>query len=131
MATTDATLALEAARALSAKQAGKIVILDVSRVLVITDHFVIASGNTERQVRALASEVERRLQPLGVKPARREGEREGRWVVLDYVDFVVHLFHHEARDYYELERLWSDADEVPFEDDYFEPDDDSAAAQAT
>jgi len=107
------------------------VILDVSRVLVITDHFVIASGNTERQVRTLASEVERRLQPLGVKPARREGEREGRWVVLDYVDFVVHLFHHEARDYYELERLWSDADEVPFEDDYFEPDDDSAAAQAT
>lgn len=106
-------------------------ILDVSRQLVITDHFVIASGNSERQVRALASEVERRLHTLGVKPARREGERQARWVVLDYVDFVVHLFHNEARDYYELERLWSDGDEVAFEDDYFEPDDDSAAAQAT
>ena len=106
-------------------------ILDVSRQLVITDHFVIASGNTERQVRALTSEVERRLHASGVKPARREGEREARWVVLDYIDFVVHVFHHEARDYYELERLWSDAAEVPFEDDYFETDDDSAAAQAT
>lgn len=106
-------------------------ILDVSRQLVITDHFVIASGNSERQVRALASEVERRLHTLGVKPARREGERQARWVVLDYVDFVVHLFHNEARDYYELERLWSDGDEVAFEDDYFEPDDDSTAAQAT
>jgi ribosome-associated protein len=107
------------------------VILDVSRQLVITDHFVIASGNNERQVRALASEVERRLLALGTKPARREGEREARWVVLDYLDFVVHLFHHEARDYYELERLWSDSAEVPFEHDHFESDDDSATAQAT
>ena len=106
-------------------------VLDVSRQLVITDHFVIASGNTERQVRTLAAEVERRLHANGVKPARREGEREARWVVLDYVDFVVHVFHNEARDYYELERLWSDADEVPFEDDYLEPDDDSTTAQAT
>jgi ribosome-associated protein len=122
---------LEAARALSAKKAGRIVILDVSRQLVITDHFVIASGNSERQVRTLATEVERRLHSLGVKPTRREGEREARWVVLDYVDFVVHLFHTEDRDYYELERLWSDASEVPFTERYLEPHDASATAQAT
>lgn len=106
-------------------------VLDVSRQLVITDHFVIASGNNERQVRTLAAEVERKLLSLGVKPARREGEREARWVVLDYVDFVVHVFHTEDRDYYELERLWSDAAEIPFEDDGIEPRDDTAAAQAT
>jgi ribosome-associated protein len=107
------------------------VVLDVSQQLVITDHFVIASGNSERQVRTLATEVERRLHSFDVRPARREGEREARWVVLDYVDFVVHLFHTEDRDYYELERLWSDATQVPFANDYMETRDDSAAAQAT
>ena len=114
----DTHLVLEAARAASSKKAGDIVILDVSRQLVITDHFLICSGNTERQVRTIADEVERSL--LGshsTKPFRREGEREGRWVLLDYVDFVVHVFHQEARDYYDLERLWSDAPRVPFHDD--------------
>ena len=106
-------------------------LLDVSQQLVITDHFVICSGNTERQVRTIADEVERRLlQDHRVKPARREGERQGRWVVLDYVDFVVHVFHHEDRDYYELERLWSDAAVVPFEEQW-EDKDESASAEAT
>lgn len=92
-------------------------ILDVSEQLVITDHFLICSGNTDRQVRTIADEVERMLATeRGVKPYRREGQREGRWVLLDYVDFVVHVFHKEDREYYDLERLWSDATVVPFED---------------
>lgn len=92
-------------------------ILDVSAQLAITDYFVICDGRTDRQVRTIAQEVERRLQEeQGVKPFRREGEREGHWVLLDYVDFVVHVFQPAARDYYELERLWADAERVPLPD---------------
>lgn len=106
-----ADLALEAARAASDKKAERIVILDVSKQLVIIDHFVICSGNTERQVHTIADEVERRLAASNaVKPRRREGNREARWVVLDYIDFAVHVFHKEERDYYDLERLWADAE---------------------
>ncbi|MDQ3916776.1 MAG: ribosome silencing factor [Actinomycetota bacterium] len=128
---TDAGLAVEAAEAASAKKAERIVILDVSQQLVITDHFVICSGNTQRQVRTIADEVQRRLQEdHGVKPFRREGEREARWVLLDYVDFVVHVFQTDDRDYYDLERLWSDAPVVPY-DDGWKGDDEPAAAEAT
>lgn len=109
-------LVLEAASAAASKQAHRIVILDVSDLLVITDHFVVCSGNTERQVRTIAEEVERRLGALAVKPFRSEGEREGRWVLLDYVDFVVHVFREEERDYYNLERLWADAPVVEFDE---------------
>jgi ribosome-associated protein len=106
-----------AAVAASSKNAERIVILDVSKQLVITDHFLISSGNTDRQVKAIADEIERSLQTdAGIKPYRREGEREGRWVLLDYVDFVVHVFHKEDREYYDLERLWADAPIVEFED---------------
>ncbi len=126
--TSGSTLALEAATAASSKKAERIVILDVSDLLVITDHFVICSGNTDRQVRTIADEVERQLQEKHrVKPYRREGEREGTWILLDYVDFVVHVFRKEERDYYELERLWSDAPQIPFEEESDEP----AAAEAT
>ena len=126
--TTGSTLPLEAAAAASAKKAERIVILDVSKQLVITDHFVICSGNTDRQVKTIADEVERQLlEKHRVKPYRREGEREGTWILLDYVDFVVHVFRKEERDYYELERLWSDAEKIPFEEERIEP----AAAEAT
>ena len=117
-----------AAIAASSKKAERIVILDVSKQLVITDHFLICSGNTDRQVRTIADEIERALSSeRGVKPFRREGEREGRWVLLDYVDFVVHVFHKEDREYYDLERLWSDAPIVGFEDPW-EQDERSRAA---
>ncbi len=120
----------EAAQAASAKKAERIVILDVSKQLVITDHFVICSGNSERQVHTIADEVERVLRESHeFKPYRREGEREGRWVLLDYVDFVVHVFHKEERDYYDLERLWSDAEIVPFEEAW--ESDERTAAEAT
>jgi ribosome-associated protein len=109
---------LEAAAAASSKKAERIVILDVSQQLVITDHFVICSGNTDRQVRTIADEVEKRLQQeCSLKAYRREGKSEGRWVLIDYVDFVVHVFQAEDRDYYNLERLWADAPVVPFEED--------------
>lgn len=112
-------LVLEAAEAASAKKAERIVILDVSEQLVITDYFLICSGNTQRQVRTVADEVERRLaESRGLKPFRREGEREARWVLLDYVDFVVHVFHTDDREYYDLERLWADARVVPFDDEW-------------
>jgi ribosome-associated protein len=122
---------MEAAVAASAKKAERIVILDVSKQLVITDHFLICSGNTERQVNTIAEEVARRLvDGHRAKPSRREGEREGRWIVLDYVDFVVHVFHREDRDYYDLERLWADAPTVPFEERW-EDGHESASAEAT
>ena len=118
-----------AAVAASSKKAERIVILDVSKQLVITDHFLICSGNTDRQVRTIADEVEKVLSTeRGVKPFRREGEREGRWVLLDYVDFVVHVFHKEDRDYYDLERLWSDAPVIEFDDPWEQVDERSRAA---
>jgi ribosome-associated protein len=138
LTTNDEGLVLEAAEAASAKKAERIVILDVSEQLVITDYFLICSGNTQRQVRTIADEVERRLsEGQGLKPFRREGEREARWVLLDYVDFVVHVFHTDDRDYYDLERLWADARVVPFDDGppashrTREEDDEPAAAEAT
>jgi ribosome-associated protein len=131
LAREDEGLVLAAAEAASAKKAERIVILDVSEQLVITDFFLICSGNTQRQVRTIADEVQRRLQEDHVlKPFRREGEREARWVLLDYVDFVVHVFHTDDRDYYDLERLWADARVVPF-DDGWKGDDEPAAAEAT
>jgi ribosome-associated protein len=124
-------LVLEAAEAAASKKAERIAILDISKQLVITDHFLICSGNTERQVRTISDEVERRiLQSRDIRPIRREGERESRWIVLDYGDFIVHVFHREERDYYDLERLWADAEVVPFEEPW-EGSDEPAAAEAT
>ena len=131
----ETDLVMEAAEAASSKKAERIVILDVSQLLVITDHFLVCNGNNERQVRTIADEVERVLrESRGVKPFRREGQREGRWILLDYVDFVVHVFGPEERDYYDLERLWADAPRVAFEDPADpnrEERDEPAAAEAT
>ena len=113
---------LEAAAAAADKKAERIVILDVSKQLMITDYFVIASGNSDRQVKTIAEEVERRVGAAHhMKPFRREGEREGRWVLLDYVDFVVHVFLREERDYYDLERLWSDAPSMSYDETWERP----------
>ena len=106
-----------AARAAAAKQAEHITILDVHGLIVITDYFVICSGTTERQVRTIVEEIEKALRELGRKPVRREGESEGRWVLLDYVDLVVHVFAEEEREYYDLERLWGDAPRSAWEDE--------------
>ena len=109
--------AVAAARAAAAKQAEHITILDVHGLIVITDYFVICSGGTERQVRTIVEEIEKALRDLGRKPVRREGESERRWVLLDYVDLVVHVFTEEEREYYDLERLWGDAPRSAWEDE--------------
>ena len=105
-------VAIAAARAAADKQATDIVVLDVSKIIVITDHFVICSAGTQRQIRSVIDAVEASLRDLGVKPMRREGEAEAGWWLLDYVDVVVHVFGEEERAYYDLERLWSDAPQV-------------------
>ena len=97
-----------AARAAAAKLADDILVIDVSEQLVITDCFVLASGSNDRQVIAIVDEVEEKMRLAGYKPARREGTREGRWVLLDYVDIVVHIQHQEERAFYALDRLWRD-----------------------
>ena len=109
-------LALTAARAASDKLATDIVLIDVSERLAITDVFVIATGNNERQVEAIVDNVEEQLRLVGAKPVRREGRRDGRWVLLDYADVVVHVQHQEERVYYALERLWKDCPVIPFVD---------------
>jgi ribosome-associated protein len=109
-------LATAAAQAAADKKADDIALLDVSQQLVITDAFVIASAPNERQVAAIVDEVEERLRALGAKPVRREGAREGRWVLLDFVDIVVHVQHTEERTFYSLERLWKDCPAIPFTD---------------
>ena len=107
-------LALLAAEAASDKIATDIVLIDVSDRLAITDVFVIATGNSERQVEAIVDSVEEKLRGVGSKPLRREGRRDGRWVLLDYSDIVVHVQHTEERVFYALERLWKDCPTIPF-----------------
>jgi ribosome-associated protein len=97
-----------AARAAADKLAQHIVAFDVSDQLAITDAFVLASATNDRQVKAIVDEIEEKLRDAGEKPIRREGERDGRWVLIDYGDVVVHVQHEEERQFYALERLWRD-----------------------
>jgi ribosome-associated protein len=106
-------MATVAAQAASGKLAQDVVVIDVSEQLVITDCFVIASSSNERQTNAIVDEVEEKMRKAGHKPARREGTREGRWVLLDYVDIVVHVQHEEERQFYSLDRLWRDCPLIP------------------
>ena len=101
-------LAVAAAEAAADKLADDILAFDVGDQLVITDVFVLCSASNDRQVRAVVDGIEERLRGLGAKPVRREGEREGRWILLDYVDIIVHVQHAEERVYYSLERVWKD-----------------------
>lgn len=103
-----AALAIAAAEAAADKLAEDIVAIDVSEQLVITDVFVLCSAANERQVRGVVDGVEERLHALGAKPLRREGEQEGRWVLLDFGDIVVHVQLAEERIHYAIERLWKD-----------------------
>jgi ribosome-associated protein len=113
-ASDEATkMATIAARAAATKLANNVVVIDVSEQLVITDAFVIASASNERQVNAIVDEVEEKMRRAGYKPARREGAREGRWTLLDYIEIVVHIQHEDERDFYALDRLWRDCPEIP------------------
>lgn len=111
-------LAMAAAQAAADKKAQDIVIIDVGDQLAITDAFVIASASNERQVAAIVDAVEEALLalPEKAKPVRREGERQGRWVLLDFIDIVVHIQHAEEREFYALDKLWKDCPSLEFVD---------------
>lgn len=102
-----------AALAADSKQGEDLVALDVSGPLPLTDVFLLVTGRNERNVVAIAGEIEDKLIEAGAKPLRREGRAEGRWVLLDFGDLVVHVFHEEDRMYYSLERLWKDCPVLP------------------
>ena len=112
---TSRDVAITAARAAADKQAADIVVLDVSTTLVITDHFVICTASSDRQVKSVLEAIEEAIRGLGERPTRREGEAGAGWSLLDYIDVVVHVFGTEEREYYDLERLWRDAPRVAWE----------------
>ena len=120
MTATDHALELVAVAAQAAhdKKADQVLAFDVSDQLAITDAFVIASAPNERQVQAVVDAIEEALLALPdkAKPTRREGERAGRWVLLDYLDIVVHVQHTDEREFYALDRLWKDCPLIPFAD---------------
>jgi ribosome-associated protein len=123
----DPTFPIAAARAAFAKGATDILVLQVGDVLAITDYFVIASASNPRLVRAIVQDCEEAVAAAGgPKPLRVEGLAESEWVLADHGTFVVHVFHQDARQYYELERLWSDVPQIAWED----PDLPAAAASA-
>ena len=110
------TLVRAAAQAAADKLAQNVQAFDVSEQLVITDAFLLCSGTNDRQVKAIVDAVEEALRTVGAKPARREGERDGRWVLIDYGDIVVHVQHEEERSFYALERLWRDCPTIDLPD---------------
>ena len=115
MSATERAVELTRAAAAAAedKLAQDIIAFDVSELLAITDVFLLCSASNPRQVRAVQDAIEERMIELGAKAVRREGEREGRWVLLDFADIVVHVQHQDERVFYALERLWSDCPVVP------------------
>jgi ribosome-associated protein len=106
-----------AAAAAAEKLAHNVVAVDVSERLALTDAFVVASAPNDRQVGAIVEAVEEALRRKGVKPARREGSGTNRWVLLDFIDIVVHVLHNEERDFYGFERLWRDCPLIPLGDE--------------
>lgn len=101
-------LALRAAKFLDEKGANDIEILEVAHLTSITDYFVIANGRNIQSVRTLAEDLEEKLTAEGIEPRRKEGERDSKWIVLDYAHVIVHIFHPEERKFYNIERLWQD-----------------------
>jgi len=99
-------------KALDSKKADEITVLKVGDLTILANYFVIASATSTTQVKALADEVEYRMQQAGIAPKSIEGVQARDWIVLDYIDVVVHVFHKEARDFYQLERLWADGEKI-------------------
>ena len=103
-------------KAASDKKARDIVVMDMRELSPSTDYFVVCSANTATQVRAIADNIEEKMDEAGIHFNHKEGYREGEWVLLDYGDVVAHIFRQEAREYYALERLWGEAPLTPYED---------------
>mgnify|MGYP000295754888 FL=1 len=99
-------------KALDSKRAEDIRIIEIGDLTIVADYFVIANGTSSTQTKALAEEVEFKMSQLGIEPNRTEGYQGATWVVLDYGDIIVHVFYKETRDHYNLERLWSDGNDI-------------------
>ena len=108
---------IQCARLAEEKKAAGVRALDVRESATFTDYFLLCSGTSDRQVSAVASHIEESLRKEGVRPLGMEGMREGRWVLLDYDDFVVHVFLDSVRDFYQFDRLWGSAQEIPIPED--------------
>ena len=108
-------IAITCAKVADQKKARDILILDISKLSSVTDYFVICTGINERQLYAIADEIEKQLKALSVKKFGMEGNREAKWILIDYGSVIVHLFDQEMRSYYELELLWGDAPKIPWE----------------
>ncbi|MBQ2971862.1 MAG: ribosome silencing factor [Ruminococcus sp.] len=108
--------AKETAKVLSDKKGLDIKVIEISDVSVIADYMVIATGNSSTHVKALADEVEEQLDDMGISVSHIEGYRSNSWILLDYIDIIVHVFSNEAREYYDLERLWEDGKDVDISD---------------
>lgn len=108
--------AKETAKILNEKKGLDIKVIEISDVSVIADYMVIATGNSSTHVKALADEVEEQLDDTGISVSHIEGYRSNSWILLDYIDIIVHVFSNEARDYYDLERLWEDGTDVDISD---------------
>lgn len=106
------TLAKKAAGILDNRKAGRINVIKIEDISSLADYFVIANGESSTHVRALADELEEKLKEEGVMPARIEGYRSNSWVLLDYGSVVAHVFTQEARDFYDLDRLWADGEKI-------------------
>lgn len=98
-----------AAEVLDEKKGEDIIVLDISEVSIMADYFVITSGRSSVHVKALADEVEKKLVEAGFRLRGKEGYNDGRWVLLDFYDCIIHIFHENEREYFNLERLWADA----------------------
>lgn len=103
-------------KACNEKKGTDIKVLNLMKLTPIADYFVIASGNSTIQVMAIADEVEEKMREAGFDPSSKEGYRSGRWILLDFKDIVVHIFHREDREFYNLERLWADSEELLLDD---------------
>lgn len=108
---------IQCARLAEEKKAAGVRALDVRESATFTDYFLLCSGTSDRQVSAVAGHIEESLRKEGVRPLGMEGMREGRWVLLDYDDFVVHVFLDSVRDFYQFDRLWGSAQEIPIPED--------------
>jgi ribosome-associated protein len=115
--TTIKEEALLAAKIALSKKAQDVVLLELAQIVDFTDYFLICSGTSTTQVRAIADAIEEKFKEKGVLPSHIEGYPESRWVLMDYDDVIIHIFHEETRKFYELERLWGDAPQIPVEVD--------------
>lgn len=113
---TSAEIVNFTVKLLDKKKATDIQVLEVGKITTLGDYFVIASGSSNTQVKALAAEIEDRLAEQGLEPKRVEGESSAMWILMDYYDVIIHIFYHETRDFYCLERLWADAPQLDVEE---------------